>query len=266
MNSFHGVEKALRYEIERQSKILDNSSRVLQQTLLWDENTNTVKVMRTKEESDDYRYFPKPDLVPLVVDEKWIEEVKNGLPELPGEKYTRFLKQYNLRPYDSNIIASDFKLADYFEAVVKIVKDSSLSSKWIQSEVLRVLKDKNIDISQFTIFPDRMGELLKIIKEKVVTASVGKEVFNRMLGISDYPREIIEREGLAQISDESELESVVESVIQENPDKVEKYKAGKKALFGFFMGQVMKCTKCKANPGKISKILKKLLEKKKDDN
>lgn len=260
MNSFHGVQRALQFEIHRQAKILDKGEKVLHQTLLWNESKGIARPMRTKEQSEDYRYFPEPDLVPLQVDDSWINDIRDTLPELPDEKYNRFIRKYKLRDYDANLLVSDKSLADYFESLAKITEDYTISSNWIQTEVLRVLKEKSIDISQFSISPERMGELLKMVKKGVITASVGKDVFNKMIETDKSPIEIVEKEGLIQVSDESEIEEIIKSVIQSYPEEVEKYRAGKKALFGFFMGQVMKQTKGKANPQLTSKLLKDFLE------
>lgn len=261
MNSFHGVEKALKFEIDRQSKVLDQGGKILQQTLLWDENSEVARPMRTKEESDDYRYFPEPDLVPLVIDECWIDNIKNNLPELPDEKYKKFLKKYKLRPYDADILTSNSHLADYFEEVSKISEDPSLANKWTQSEILRILKETDTDILNIPISPGRMGELLKMIKGGKITTTVGKDIFDKMLKSGEYPQVIVEKYGLSQISSESELKNIVKAIIAENAKEVENYKAGKKALFGFFMGQVMKRTKGKANPQLTSKLLIELLSK-----
>jgi len=260
MNSFRGVERALNFEIQRQMKILDKGGQVLQQTLLWDETSGMAKPMRTKEESDDYRYFPEPDLVPLSVSEKMINQVRNELPELPDDKFKRFISQYHLREYDTKVLTADRKIADYYEKVVKISNDPVLTSKWIQSETLRAIKDKNTDIEHFRISSERMGRLLNILKNNEITVSVAKEVFSKMLESSDSPEQIIAKENLAQVNDSEDLKSIIKEMIAENPNELEKYRDGKKALFGFFMGQMMKKTKGKTNPDVLSSLLKKLLE------
>lgn len=260
MNSFRGVERALNYEVQRQTKILNEGGQVLQQTLLWDELEGKARPMRTKEESDDYRYFPEPDLVPITISDSWIRDIKDALPELSDDKYHRFIRDYGLREYDANVLTSDKNLADYYEKVVNYMGDPVLCSKWVQSETLRAIKEQDSDISHFIIFPERMGELLKMVKENFITVAVGKDVFNKMLTCNDSPHEIVDREHLSQVSDSSLIEDIIRVVIDENPSELEKYRTGKKNLFGFFMGQVMKKTMGKASPDVVSTLLRKALD------
>ncbi|MFA4838810.1 MAG: Asp-tRNA(Asn)/Glu-tRNA(Gln) amidotransferase subunit GatB [Candidatus Neomarinimicrobiota bacterium] len=260
MNSFRGVERALNFEIQRQMKILDEGGQVLQQTLLWNETTDVAKPMRTKEESDDYRYFPEPDLVPLRIDDAMIDQIQNTLPELPDDKFNRFIRQYQLREYDAKVLTSNKDLSKNFELTVEASGSTFLSSKIIQTEVLHTVKEKIYTIRDFPIHPDRLGKLVKMINENEITHTVGKEVFNKMLTSLDSPEQIVAKENLAQINDSEGLEAIIKEMIIENPDELEKYRAGKKALFGFFMGQVMKKTKGKANPDTLSSLLKKALE------
>jgi len=261
MNSFRGVERALEFEINRQIEILKEGGKVLQQTLLWDEDRGKARVMRTKEEADDYRYFPEPDLVPMKIEKEWIEEINKALPELPDEKYARFLNSYNLREYDVEILTSDKYLANYFEETVKYLDDPVLASKWIQSEVLRVLKDKNISVRDIKLKPKTFAELLRLIKNGTITGNVGKDIFNEIVDSDESPEEIVRKKGLVQVSDTDELMKVVNEVLAENPNEVERYKAGKKNLIGFFMGQVMRKTKGKANPKIVNKLLSEFLNK-----
>ncbi|MCD6099324.1 MAG: Asp-tRNA(Asn)/Glu-tRNA(Gln) amidotransferase subunit GatB [Candidatus Marinimicrobia bacterium] len=260
MNSFRGVEKALEYEINRQIEIIEDGGKVLQQTLLWDEDKNRARVMRTKEEAEDYRYFPEPDLVPLRVDQKWIDELRDTLPELPVEKFKRFKETYGLRDYDIEILTGDKYLAEYYEETVKHINDPVIASKWIQSELLRVLKEKETGITGIKLRPKTFAELLKLVKDGTITGNVGKEIFNQIIDTDESPAEIVKKKGLTQVSDEKELERIVQEVLSENPNEVERYKAGKKNLLGFFMGQVMKKTRGKANPKLASDLLKKHLE------
>ncbi|MDD5766580.1 MAG: hypothetical protein PHW79_10090 [Candidatus Marinimicrobia bacterium] len=260
MNSFKGVEHALNYEIQRQTKILDEGKQVIQQTLLWDDIICIAKPMRTKEESDDYRYFPEPDLVPLKIDNNIIDQIQKTLPELPDNKFNRFINQYQLREYDVKVLTVDRKIADYFENIVQITHDPILTSKWIQSETLRSIKEQNTDIEHLGISAKRMGELLNLLKNKVITVVVGKEVFNKMLKSIDSPDQIVAKGNLCQNNDSEGLETIIKETIAENPDELEKYRSGKKALFGFFMGQVMKKTKGKASPDILSSLLKKYME------
>ncbi|MBP9005712.1 MAG: Asp-tRNA(Asn)/Glu-tRNA(Gln) amidotransferase subunit GatB, partial [Candidatus Marinimicrobia bacterium] len=255
MNSFRGVERALRFEIERQKAILEKGKNIIQQTMLWDEAKGEARPMRSKEESHDYRYFPEPDLVPLEVDENWKTKISNDLPELPDQKYFRFLNKYNLRHYDAAILTSDKYLAEYFERVNDLINDPQLVSKWIQGEVLRTLSQKNLTSKQIPLAAENLGELLNLIKAGTISANIAKEVFDKMVENNESAKIIVEREKLIQVSDDSELEQIIQTVISENPNEVERYRRGAKNLFAFFMGQVMKKTKGKANPSVANNLL-----------
>jgi len=260
MNSFRGVERALRFEIERQKAILEKGKNIIQQTMLWDEAKGEARPMRSKEESHDYRYFPEPDLVPLEVDENWKTKISNDLPELPDQKYFRFLNKYNLRHYDAAILTSDKYLAEYFERVNDLINDPQLVSKWIQGEVLRTLSQKNLTPKQIPLAAENLGELLNLIKAGTISANIAKEVFDKMVENNESAKIIVEREKLVQVSDDSELEQIIQTVISENPNEVERYRRGAKNLFAFFMGQVMKKTKGKANPSVANNLLRKALD------
>ena len=260
MNSFRGVERALRFEIERQKAILEKGKNIIQQTMLWDEAKGEARPMRSKEESHDYRYFPEPDLVPLEVDENWKTKISNDLPELPDQKYFRFLNKYNLRHYDAAILTSDKYLAEYFERVNDLINDPQLVSKWIQGEVLRTLSQKNLTPKQIPLAAENLGELLNLIKAGTISANIAKEVFDKMVENNESAKIIVEREKLIQVSDDSELEQIIQTVISENPNEVERYRRGAKNLFAFFMGQVMKKTKGKANPSVANNLLRKALD------
>jgi len=260
MNSFRGVERALRFEIERQKAILEKGENIIQQTMLWDEAKGEARPMRSKEESHDYRYFPEPDLVPLEVDENWKTKISNDLPELPDQKYFRFLNKYNLRHYDAAILTSDKYLAEYFERVNDLINDPQLVSKWIQGEVLRTLSQKNLTPKQIPLAAENLGELLNLIKAGTISANIAKEVFDKMVENNESAKIIVEREKLVQVSDDSELEQIIQTVISENPNEVERYRRGAKNLFAFFMGQVMKKTKGKANPSVANNLLRKALD------
>ncbi len=259
MNSFRGVERALRFEIERQKAILEKGKNIIQQTMLWDEAKGEARPMRSKEESHDYRYFPEPDLVPIEVEENWKTKISNDLPELPDQKYFRFLNKYNLRHYDAAILTSDKYLAEYFERVNDLINDPQLVSKWIQGEVLRTLSQKNLTSKQIPLAAENLGELLNLIKAGTISANIAKEVFDKMVENNESAKIIVEREKLIQVSDDSELEQIIQTVISENPNEVERYRRGAKNLFAFFMGQVMKKTKGKANPSVANNLLRKAL-------
>ena len=260
MNSFRGVERALRFEIERQKAILEKGKNIIQQTMLWDEAKGEARPMRSKEESHDYRYFPEPDLVPIEVEENWKTKILNDLPELPDQKYFRFLNKYNLRHYDAAILTSDKYLAEYFERVNDLINDPQLVSKWIQGEVLRTLSQKNLTPKQIPLAAENLGELLNLIKAGTISANIAKEVFDKMVENNESAKIIVEREKLIQVSDDSELEQIIQTVISENPNEVERYRRGAKNLFAFFMGQVMKKTKGKANPSVANNLLRKTLD------
>ena len=260
MNSFRGVERALRFEIERQKAILEKGENIIQQTMLWDEAKGEARPMRSKEESHDYRYFPEPDLVPLEVDENWKTKISNDLPELPDQKYFRFLNKYNLRHYDAAILTSDKYLAEYFERINDLINDPQMVSKWIQGEVLRTLSQKNLTSKQIPLAAENLGELLNLIKAGTISANIAKEVFDKMVENNESAKIIVEREKLIQVSDDSELEQIIQTVISENPNEVERYRRGAKNLFAFFMGQVMKKTKGKANPSVANNLLRKTLD------
>lgn len=259
MNSFSGVRKALQYEIDRQIKVLKDGGIVEQQTLLWDDRKEEARPMRGKEESEDYRYFPEPDLVPLKVDQDWLNEIKEDIAELPDEKRKRFKKEYGLREYDIDLLIGDHNIAEYYENTVEIAGDPELTSKWLQNEILRVLKEKSIEISDFPITEKRFGQLLKLIKNDKINANSAKKVFDIMLDNDKSPEQIVKEEGLAQMSGADQLADIIKSVLEENSDEVERFRSGEQKLFGFFMGQVMKKTRGKANPKETQKLLRELL-------
>jgi aspartyl-tRNA(Asn)/glutamyl-tRNA(Gln) amidotransferase subunit B len=259
MNSFRNVERALQYEIERQTSLIKKGKQVEQVTLLWNADLNEAREMRSKEESHDYRYFPEPDLVPLKIDRNVVQEIKSELPELPQVRNNRFISQYHIPEYDAEILTSSIDLADYFEAVVSQINDPKLVSNWIMTEVMRILNEKKIDIIEFPVAPNRLADLLSLINDKTINANSAKQVFHEMLDSEENPNQIIERQGLKQISDTHEMEAVVQKVLQQNPQEMRAYREGKKNLFGFFMGQIMRLSQGKANPQVVKEILEKKL-------
>lgn len=261
MNSFRGVEKALEFEINRQIKILESGDHVIQQTLLWDANKNEAVPMRSKEFAHDYRYFPEPDLVPLEVDSTWIEQIKESLPELPLARKKRLKEQYGIPNYDAEVIIETRALADYFEKVAQESGDAKSASNWVMGEVLRVLKENQIDIQDFSVKPAYLGEMIKLINNGTISGKIAKTVFEAMVESGKRPEDIVKEKGLVQISDTSEIEKQVITVLEENPTEVEKYLSGKEQIFGFLVGQVMKATRGKANPKLVNEILHKELNK-----
>ncbi len=259
MNSFRNVERALAYEIERQKKVLEEGKEVVQETRLWDPHKGVTYAMRGKEEAHDYRYFPDPDLVPLTISPEWVEEVRRGLPELPLERKDRFVSQYKIPEYDAGVITSSKALADYYEECVKIFPEPKQVSNWIMSELLRLLKEDDREVEDCPLAPQQLAEMLGLIKDGTISGKIAKTVFEQMYKTGKGARQIVQEQGLVQITDESALNKVVEDVLQAHPQEVEAYKKGKEKLLGFFVGQVMKATQGKANPKLVNEILKEKL-------
>ncbi|MBD3275015.1 MAG: Asp-tRNA(Asn)/Glu-tRNA(Gln) amidotransferase subunit GatB [Candidatus Marinimicrobia bacterium] len=259
MNSFRGVERGLQYEIERQKEVLNSGGTVTQDTLLWNEAENRAERMRTKEGAEDYRYFPDPDLLPLVVSRDWMSEIETGMVELPDAKKERFVEEYGIREYDAGVITSDRYLADYYEELAEKSGDPKLAANWVMGEVLRVLKEDNLEITEFPLNTDDLAGLLERLQDETITNNIGKQVFDEMVKSGKSADEIIEAQGLKQVSDTGELESIVEQVISDNQAQYERYKDGNPQLKGFFMGQVMQATKGKANPQLVQEILSEKL-------
>jgi len=269
LNSFKAVEKALAYEIERQTKLVSEGKQVVQETLLWNDNTGKTESMRTKEEAHDYRYFPDPDLLPLIVEEAWIQKIKGGLPELADRKATRFVKEYGIPEYDAAILTDEKALANYYEAAIAEGDASPLKkrsvpyfkkiSNWIMTELLRELKNDERELKDCPVTPQNLASLIKLIDDGAISSKIAKEVFEEMYKTGKAPADIVAQKGLKQVSDEGAIETAVDKVIADNPKQLEQYKSGKVALFGFFVGQVMKETKGQGNPKIINDLLKKKL-------
>jgi aspartyl-tRNA(Asn)/glutamyl-tRNA(Gln) amidotransferase subunit B len=260
MNSFKHVENALTYEIERQKVCIEDSRELFQETRLWDEDKGVTVSMRGKEEAHDYRYFPDPDLLPLVIDEAWIEEVRATLPELPDEKQARFVAEYGIPSYDAEVLTSSRALADYFEACVKAFPEAKTVSNWVMGSILALLKTENKTIEESPISPERLAELLRLIDSGVISGKIAKTVFDDMVATGKAPETIVQEKGLVQVTDTDEISDVVDQVLEEHQEEVEDYKGGKTKLLGFFVGQVMKATKGKANPKLVNEILREKLE------
>ena len=259
MNSIRGVEKALEFEIARQIRMLDEGGEIVQQTLFWDADRNEAVPMRSKEYAHDYRYFPEPDLVPVMVSENWLNEIKGSLPELPLERKQRLIRQYNIPVYDAEVLTGTLALADYFEETAKSSSDAKAASNWVMGEVLRVIKDSDSDIENFAVKPTELGLLIKLINNGTISGKIAKTVFEEMLQTGQTADTIIKATGLLQISDSSEIQSIVADVLKNNPSEVEKYLAGKEQVLGFLVGQVMKATEGRANPKSVNELLRKKL-------
>jgi aspartyl-tRNA(Asn)/glutamyl-tRNA(Gln) amidotransferase subunit B len=260
MNSFKSVEKAIEFEAYRQQDILKSGGKVVQETRLWDADKLETRSMRSKEFAHDYRYFPEPDLVPITVSEEDKEAIGSQLPEFPEVRKARFISEYDIPEYDAGVLTVEREIADYFEETVKLSSDAKASSNWVMGEVMRTLKEQIIDIDNFNIHPNRLASLLNLIKKGTISNSMAKSVFEKMLDSKSTPEEIVQQEGLAQVSDTSEIEKVIDSILAESTAQVEKYKSGKTNVFGFFVGQTMKQMKGKANPKVVNEILKAKLD------
>jgi aspartyl-tRNA(Asn)/glutamyl-tRNA(Gln) amidotransferase subunit B len=259
MNSFRNVERAIDFEVKRQIEMIEDGEKVVQQTLLWNADTNEAFPMRSKEEAHDYRYFPDPDLLPVIIDEKWKTEIAKSLPELPDAKQKRFISDYSLSVYDSEILTQTKSLAEYYEKVVSVTDDYKTACNWVTSEVLAVINEKKIDISDLTLTPLNLGKLINLIKNETISGKIAKDIFPEMIENNSDPEQIVKDKNLVQISNTSEIESIISKIISANPSQVEEYKAGKEKVFGFFVGQVMKESKGKANPKIVNEILRKVL-------
>ncbi len=256
MNSFRNVERAIEFEINRQIDLIEDGEKVVQQTLLWNADVNEAHPMRNKEEAHDYRYFPDPDLLPIIVDEKWKTEIAKSLPELPDVKLKRFTYDFSLPVYDSEILTQTKSLADYYEQVVSFTDEYKLASNWVIGDVLSILNEQKIDISEFPVTPLNLGRLINLIRGGIISGKIAKEVFLIMLENNSDPEEIVKEKNLTQISDYSEIETIIQKVIDTNSDQVKEYLSGKEKVFGFFVGQVMKESKGKANPTLVNDLLK----------
>src|SRR6266849_2528583 len=259
LNSFRYLQKALEFEIERHIGILESGGRLSQETRLWNQAEGHTVSMRSKEKAHDYRYFPEPDLLPIHVSSAWREEVLRSLPELPDAKRARFVTQYDITPYDAEVLTTTQPLADYFEAVVKSGAPGKSAANWMQTELLRRLNDAGKEIASCPISPVALAELLKLVESGQITGAVGKKVFATMFETGRSAAEIVAVEGLAQISDTSAIEQAAREVIKNYPDNVAKFKSGNEGVFKFFVGQVMRATRGQANPQAVNDILRKLL-------
>lgn len=260
MNSFKNVEKAINYEIERQIDLIEDGETIVQQTLLWNDELNEAIPMRSKEEAHDYRYFPEPDLFPVVVNSEWKRELSELLPELPDKRKNRFTQDYKIPQYDAEILTQSKHLANYYESVVKIADDYKAASNWIMVDVLKILNERKIDIKDFPVSASCLASLINLINDGTISGKIAKDIFSAMYEEKKEPLEIIKEKNLFQIKDETELEKIVDEIISKNTSELEQYFGGKEKVFGFFVGQVMKMTQGKANPKSVNEILKKKLE------
>lgn len=259
MNSFRNVERAIQYEIDRQIELIEEGGKVVQQTLLWDANKMETRLMRTKEEAHDYRYFPEPDIPPVVVTDAMLDDIKEELPEMPDVRKNRFLKEYKMSDDDAYNLTENRYLADYYEAVLEYTDNPKAASNVVLTEVLRVLNEKSIDIREFSVSPERLGGLIRLREEDKISSSAMTEIFDAMVKGDKSAEEYAKDMNLMQVSDTGFLKPIVDDVLAENPDEVERYQNGKKGLIGFFIGQVMQRSQGKANPQLVREMLTKKL-------
>ena len=259
INSFKYVKDAVEYEIKRQTKVLNEGGKIRQETRLWNIERGETAVMRSKEEAHDYRYFPDPDLVPLKLDDKWIDEFRANLPELPAVRTKRFVSDYGLPEYDATILTASKGMADYFEVCAKQFNQPKTVSNWVMGELMRELNNSGTAISASPITPERLVSLLQMVDEGTISLKVAREIFPELYSSGKTPEQIVQEKGLTQVSDEGALAKIIEEVLSKNPGQVAQFKEGKQQVLGFLVGQVMKASGGKANPGKVNELLKKKL-------
>lgn len=259
INSFRYVEKAIDYEIERQSEMLRNGEAISQETRLWDEAKGKTRSMRSKEFAEDYRYFPDPDLLPLMVETDWIESIKEALPELPDQMFERFKSMYGLDDYNADVLTQESLVARYYDQAVSVHGNPSALANWMGTELFGRLNKEGKTIEDCPVSPENLADLVRLIDEEVISGKIAKKVFDEMFSSGARPEAIVEQQGLRQITDESAILAIVEQVLEANPQQLEAYKSGKDKMFGFFVGQVMKQSEGKANPQLVNKLLKEKL-------
>jgi aspartyl-tRNA(Asn)/glutamyl-tRNA(Gln) amidotransferase subunit B len=259
MNSFRNVEKAIAYEVKRQQEILEAGEKVVQETLLWDASANSARVMRSKEDAHDYRYFPEPDLMTLDVTPDWIEGIKKSMPELPDKRCQRFIEQYSIPEYDAKVLTEDKGIADYYEAAVSHHVNPKVISNWVMGDILRVVKEEKKEVQDINVKPEHLADMVRMIDDNTISGKIAKTVFEEMAATGADPKKIVKDKGLVQVTDTGQIEEVVKQVLANNPGQVEKFKAGKTKVMGFFVGEVMKATQGRANPKLVNEILRKKL-------
>jgi aspartyl-tRNA(Asn)/glutamyl-tRNA(Gln) amidotransferase subunit B len=259
MNSFRFIEKAIDYEIKRQIKVLNEGGKIIQETRLWDSERGVTESMRSKEESHDYRYFPDPDLMPIEFEESWVADIKDGLPELPAAKRGRFIDEYQLPEHDAEMLTAEKATADWFEEAVKLGGEAKAVSNWIMGDFSKLLNEESKAIEDSLIKPGHLAEMLMLIDKGTISGKIAKTVFEEMYRTGKDAGTVVKEKGLVQVSNESELEKIVDDIISNSPGEVERFKGGDAKLMGFFVGQAMKATKGKANPKVVNELLRKKL-------
>lgn len=260
LNSFKAIRHAIEGERERQIDLIEAGEKVVQETRRWDDTKEYSYAMRSKEDAQDYRYFPEPDLVPIVISDEWLEEIRSRQPELRSEKIARYKEEFKIPDYDADIITSHKKLADIFEATTAICNNPKKVSNWLMVETMRLLKEHEMEAEDISFSPENLAKLIKLTDERAINSSVAKEVFEKIFAEDIDPEKYVEEQGLKTVSDDGALRSTIEKIIAENPKSVEDYKSGKKKAIGFLVGQTMKSMQGKADPGMVNQILTELLQ------
>jgi aspartyl-tRNA(Asn)/glutamyl-tRNA(Gln) amidotransferase subunit B len=259
INSFKFVKDAIEYEIKRQTKVLSEGGKINQETRLWTLDRGETVVMRSKQEAPDYRYFPDPDLVPLKLEEKWIEGCRKHVTELPAARMKRFVSEFALSEYDAGVLTASKAVADYFESCVKLFNQPKTVSNWVMGELTRELNNSETEATASLVSPERLVSLLQLVEQGTISLKVAREIFPEVYSSGKTPEQIVQEKGLIQVSDEGALDKIIDEVLAKNPTQVEQFKEGKQQVLGFLVGQVMKVSGGKANPGKVNELLKKRL-------
>ena len=258
VNSFKALERALEYEIDRQIELVEDGEEVVQETRLWDDNAGVTRSMRGKEDAHDYRYFPEPDLMPLVISREWVEEVRKTMPELPEQKRERYMS-LGLSEYDASVIVEQMDLAMFFDKVLELGANPKIAVNFLMGEIAAYLKEQKLSINETKLTPENLVELISLIEKSTISNNIGKQIIIDMLKDGEKASAIVEKKGLSQITDTSAIKEICQKIVDANPNQVEAYKGGKNQLFGFFVGQVMKETKGRANPQTVNQLLKEIL-------
>ena len=258
VNSFKALERALEYEIDRQIELVEDGEEVVQETRLWDDNAGVTRSMRGKEDAHDYRYFPEPDLMPLVISREWVEEVRKTMPELPEQKRERYMS-LGLSEYDASVIVEQMDLAMFFDKVLELGANPKIAVNFLMGEIAAYLKEQKLSINETKLTPENLVELISLIEKSTISNNIGKQIIIDMLKDGEKASAIVDKKGLSQITDTGAIKEICQKIVDANPNQVEAYKGGKNQLFGFFVGQVMKETKGRANPQTVNQLLKEIL-------
>lgn len=259
VNSFSALQRAIEYEIDRQIEIVEEGGEVVQETRLWDDNSKETRSMRGKEDAHDYRYFPEPDLKPLVISREWVKEIRDKMPELPAQKRARY-QGLGLSEYDANVVVEQMELALFFDKVLELGANAKTAVNFIMGEIAAYLKEEKLELGETQLTPENLAELISLIEKGTISNNIGKQIIIEMMQTGKAASKIVEEKGLSQISDEGAIKEIVQKVVDANPNQVAAYKGGKVQLFGFFVGQVMKETKGRANPKTVNDLLKSILD------